>query len=246
MINTYNETSLHAVLKKMYAVEDDSLTEQKYGPFILDIQTRNGDAIEIQTANISSLTKKSEYMLQNKKKIKIVHPVAVNKTIKTLRADGELISERKSSAHPTVYSALRSMTGMYPYFLRKGFSLEVLYVEELEIRRKTEEKVQTHNKSRRHLKDWIIINKELVQIYEKKVFKTKSDWINLLPVECRREFTKPLLQKTLKEQLIKEGHSKTSAAKNSSYCPLLVWLLLKMELIEEIGMSGRAKLYKVI
>ncbi|HAC32777.1 MAG TPA: hypothetical protein DCF70_09155, partial [Treponema sp.] len=73
-----------------------------------------------------------------------------------------------------------------------------------------------------------------------------SDWINLLPVECRIEFTKPLLQKALKEQLIKEGHSKTSAAKNSSYYPLLVWLLLKMKLIEEIGMSGRAKLYKVI
>ena len=101
MINTYNETSLHAVLKKMYAVEDDSLTEQKCGPFILDIQTRNGDAIEIQTANISSLAKKSEYMLQNKKKIKIVHPVAVYKTIKTIRADGELVSQRKSSAHPT-------------------------------------------------------------------------------------------------------------------------------------------------
>lgn len=246
MINTYNETSLHAVLKKMYALEDDSLTEQKYGPFILDIQTRNGDAIEIQTANLSSLAKKTAYMLQNKKKIKIVHPVALNKTIKTIQADGSLVSNRKSANHPTIYPALRSMTGMYPYFLQKGFTLEVLYIEELEIRKKTKEKVQTHNKSRRHLKDWIIFDRQLVQIYEKKVFKTKADWIKLLPVECRNQFTKPQLQKALAEQLMNEGHSKAGAAKNASYHPLLVWLLLKMGLIRQSGMSGRAKLYTVI
>ncbi len=246
MINTYNETSLHAVLKKMYAVEDDSLTEQKYGPFILDIQTKNGDAVEIQTANISSLAKKTEFMLQNKKKIKIVHPVALNKTIKTIRADDTLLSVRKSANHPTIYPALRSMTKMYPYFLKEGFTLEVLYVEELEIRRKTENKIQTLNKSRRHLKDWIVFDKQLVEIYEKKVFKTKADWINLLPVEYRKEFTKPQLQKALTEQLMNEGHTKSSAAKNASYNPLLVWLLLKMGLVKESGKSGRAKLYKVI
>lgn len=182
MINTYNESDLHLTLKKMYALESNGKTEVRLEgtDWICDIIDENGNAIEIQTSNLSALTEKAEFILKSGKKLKIVHPILAEKYIEMLDSAGNTLYRKKSPKKATIYDSLRGMTKIYPLFLNENCTLEVLFVRATEFRRRTAEKVQTANKSRRHLKNWIPAGKKLEEILEKKRFSTRKDFTDLL------------------------------------------------------------------
>lgn len=182
MINTYNESDLHLTLKKMYALEFNGKTEVRLEgtDWICDIIDENGNAIEIQTSNLSALTEKAEFILKSGKKLKIVHPVLAEKYIEMLDSAGNTLYRKKSPKKATVYDSLRGMTKICPLFLNENCTLEVLFVRATEFRRRTAEEVQTANKSRRHLKNWIPAGKKLEEILDKKRFSTKKDFTDLL------------------------------------------------------------------
>ena len=182
MINTYNESNLHLTLKKMYALEFNGKTEVRLEgtDWICDIIDENGNAIEIQTSNLSALTEKAEFILKSGKKLKIVHPVLAEKYIEMLDSAGNTLYRKKSPKKATVYDSLRGMTKICPLFLNENCTLEVLFVRATEFRRRTAEEVQTANKSRRHLKNWIPAGKKLEEILDKKRFSTKKDFTDLL------------------------------------------------------------------
>ena len=237
VINTYNETHLHRTLKKIYALEFNGQTEQKSGSYIFDIVTEDKNVIEIQTSNISALKNKIKYVLKKGRKITVVHPVIEQKIIKTYSADGTACTERKSPKKESVYSVLRSLTGIYNLLTAPGFTLELVFISLTEIRQKTEEKVQTKNKARRHLRDWLVADKHLAEINSKKIFRTKEDYKTFLPAALPREFTPPQLQALFTEQKEKEG---------AKYHKLLIWLLEKMGIIKNTGKKqGRSWLYSV-
>lgn len=182
MINTYNESDLHLTLKKMYALEFNGKTEVRLEgtDWICDIIDENGNAIEIQTSNLSALTEKAEFILKSGKKLKIVHPILAEKYIEMLDSAGNTLYRKKSPKKATIYDSLRGMTKICPLFLNENCTLEVLFVRATEFRRRTAEEVQTANKSRRHLKNWIPAGKKLEEILEKKRFSTKKDFTDLL------------------------------------------------------------------
>lgn len=182
MINTYNESDLHLTLKKMYALEFNGKTEVRLEgtEWICDIIDENGNAIEIQTSNLSALTEKAEFILKSGKKLKIVHPVLAEKYIEMLDSAGNTLYRKKSQKKATIYDSLRGMTKICPLFLNENCTLEVLFVRATEFRRRTAEEVQTANKSRRHLKNWIPAGKKLEEILDKKRFSTKKDFTDLL------------------------------------------------------------------
>lgn len=240
MINTYNESSLHLTLKKIYALESNGKTEVQLDdtPWICDILDENGNAIEIQTSNLSALTEKAEYILETGRKIKIVHPVFEEKYIEMLDSSGNTLYKKKSPKKATIYDSLRGMTKICPLFLNPSCVLEVLNVKITESRRKTESETQLVNKSRRHLKSWLPAGKSLDEILSKKTFSTPQDFLELL---CGAEKTERGLfrlcdaSKSIKEKF---------GVKTARWTKLLIWILLKMQVIEVAEIKGRSKFYQ--
>lgn len=247
VINTWNESNLHHTLKNIYAGEFNGKTEVKEGPFICDIITEDNSIIEIQTSNISALTKKAEYLIQNKKKITVVHPIIEKKIIETYSTDGTLISKRTSPKSETIYSCLRSLTGICHLLTNPLFTLEIIAVSITEIRRKTPEKVQNTTKSRRHLKDWLPAGKKLNSINSKTKYKTTNDYKNLLPQTIKDSFTPPELYKALLNETWTDGMTKSNKKAAASSYTLLIWLLCKMEIIKKTDeKKGKSWIYKVL
>ncbi len=244
MINTYNETDLHRTLKNIYALEHGGKTEQKSGNWICDIITDTDEIIEIQTANISNLKQKTAFFLSDSRRITIVHPLAVCKTINTYSQNGTILSSRKSPKAETVYSILRGLTGMHEYLLNPNFTLEVLYTEITEERLKTDSPSQLVNKSRHHLKEWVPLNKKLDKITGKTIFKTPEDYLSLIPQTVSETFTVRELETAVFSKDWGAKLSKSNLKKAASQARLLIWLLTKINLVEECGKSGRSKLYR--
>ena len=113
-INTLNESNLHKKLKEIYALQEGSRTEVEADGKIYDVITEDGTIVEIQTRNLSKLLPKVLKALKNKRNIKIVYPVVREKIIKTLKADGTLISSRKSPKKENLYSVFKEL--IYNFF----------------------------------------------------------------------------------------------------------------------------------
>lgn len=244
VINTYNESSLHRTLKEIYAAEFDGQTEVKCGPYICDIITRDGKIIEIQTSNISALKSKIEFAVENNRKITVIHPIIETKTIETFSPEGKLLSRRKSPKSDTVYSALRGLTGIYSLLASPCFTLEIIGVSITEIRIRTEEKVQTANKSRHHLRNWLCVEKKLVSINTRKEYSSKEDFKSLLPASLPDKFTPPQVYKAMLDIAWPDSLTVSNIKNAASKYTLLIWLLKKMQIIKKTGeKKGKSWIY---
>ena len=113
------------------------------------------------------------------------------------------------------------------------------------MRRKTAAPVQLANKSRRFLKDWIPQGKRLEKIIKKEVYKTRKDYLTLIPPTLEKEFTIPDLQKAIFAKAWGQDLSISNRRQAASQARLLVWLFTRMNLIEECGKRSRSKLYRL-
>ena len=236
--STYNESSLHHTLKTLYSELYDGKTEVPLDGHIYDIVTKKGNIIEIQTKNLCQLYNKIEDTINHKRNIKIVHPIPIIKTIETYDKDHNLISKRKSPVKGTIYDIFKELTKIYPYLLNKHFSLEIVEVNLIEERLKTDKPVQTKNKSRRFKKDWIKTDKKLQEIITTKRFNKVEDYLALLPSTLPEEFSNKELRETLKE-------TKSAPAKFYNSCNIITWLFSRMNIIEETEKKARSHYYKI-
>ncbi|MCR4741553.1 MAG: hypothetical protein K5866_01595 [Treponema sp.] len=236
--STINENKLHSSLKAYYAIQNQGKTEVFTEGYIYDIVADNGEIIEIQTKNLGKLLGKINDALSNNKKIRVVHPVILQNTILTTDKNGKLISKRKSPKKGNIYESLRELTGIYSILLKDNFTLELVFVNTIEHRVRTEDEVQSENKRRRHLKNWIKVNKELEEILYSKSLKNKNDYLDLLPKQLNTIFTCNEVKEGLKNEFKLPLSSQNKAN-------LLLWLLKKMDLIEIKEKKGRAYLYKI-
>lgn len=244
MINTYNESNLHLTLKKLYALEYNGKTEQAIDNWICDVVTENGDIIEIQTANISKLTKKVEYLLAQQKHVTIVHPIIHQKTIETVNKTGEFLSRRKSPRKNTIYSILRELTGIYPLLTKKNFTLEVLFISIREQRCKVEMPTQLANKSRRFLKTWIPQEKDLEAIISKQRFSSQQDYEALIPPLTPKIFSASQLEEAIFNLPAFDTLSESNKKHAAKQARLLIWLYIRMGILELHETQGRKKLYR--
>ena len=241
-INTYNESSLHNTLKLLYAENSKGKTEIEENGYIYDIITGDSNVIEIQTKNLSKLLPKIMATLDKGKKITVVHPLVVTKRIVLYSKDGKLISNRKSPKKKSIYDLFDELTGIYPVLLNENFTLEVLEISLIEERIKTEEAVNSKNKGRRFKKNWIKINKRLDEIINTKIFRKKSDYLEMLPKSLPEIFCAKNL-----EECLKNKNYPQNAYKNAH---LILWVLSRMDLIElsekpEDIPKSRAKYYRI-
>src|SRR3954469_9225167 len=131
-IGTLRERSLHAHLKRLYTEPGDCV-EEKVGEYWVDIR-RGDDVIEIQTGSFGSMKRKLEKLLADRS-VRIVHPVAVEKWITRIGADGEtFLSRRKSPKRGSLYDLFDELVSFPHLLLHPRFSVEVVLVKEEEMR----------------------------------------------------------------------------------------------------------------
>lgn len=210
----------------MYAKTYGGHTEAGAGKYVCDVITDRGDVIEIQTGNLGKLYPKIKALLETRK-VTLVYPLVVEKTIELTDEEGNRISRRKSPKRPDIYSLFEELTGLYPILLEPGFTLEVLSVSITEHRIRTTEPVQLANKSRRFRKNWYKTGKSLNELKGRRSFSKKEDYLALLP-------------ESLSESFCVKDVAAAGAGKNAR---IMLWVLRKMNLITLSEKKGRTHFY---
>jgi hypothetical protein len=96
-IGTLREKPLHASLKRWYARPGDGI-EVPVDGFVIDL-VRENLLIEVQTRGFSSMKQKATALLDHGYRLRIVHPIPVDKWIVKVDADDTVLSRRRSPKH---------------------------------------------------------------------------------------------------------------------------------------------------
>ncbi|HJW89146.1 MAG TPA: hypothetical protein VJ436_00750 [Anaerolineales bacterium] len=215
------ETSLHAALKEWYAQPGD-LLETPVDGYVVDI-VRGELLIEIQTRNFSALKAKL-YQLLPDHPVRLVYPLAREKWILRVAADGRTtLGRRKSPRRSGLEHLFVELVRLPGLVVHPNFTLEVLFIQEEEIWR-------DDGRGSWRRKYWSIADRRLLGVLESRQLATPRDFLELLPPSLPQPFT------TL--ELAQELGRPAYLARKMVYC------LRAMGVVESAGKRGRAGLYQ--
>ena len=218
-IGTMQETSLHAALKKRLARPGDRFEVEVDGYFI-DIV--HGDLlIEIQTGNFTALKRKLGRLL-NAHSVCVVYPIAQERWVRRITAEGKAISRRKSPKKGQIEEVFLELVRLPQLVSHPNFSLKALLIQDEVIWR-------DDGQGSWRRKGWSVADRVLLDVLEFRDFKGTADYLALLPDSLAGPFTNNDLVSMLKVR--------ANLAQKMTYC------LRKMGLIEVVGKNGRAYLY---
>ncbi len=219
-IGSLNEKPLHSALKTWYAGPADQVEVEVDG-FVIDI-VRDDLLIEIQTKSFTSMKRKLLTLTEDHK-VRLVHPIAATKWIVRLDKDGETrLSRRKSPKHGCVEHVFPELVTFPQLLMHPNFSLEVLLIHEEELR--------VHEKGRGwRRKGWIIQERRLIEVVDRKRFDTPEDMRAVVPDTVPDPFTTADLSEAT-------GLPRWLSQK-AAYC------LRVMGAIEAVGKTGNAICY---
>jgi hypothetical protein len=171
-IGLLNEKPLHSSLKAWYSNPGD-LFEVPVEGSIIDI-VRGRQLIEIQTGGFSSMRSKLAKLLPLHE-IRLVHPIPLEKWIIKLPESGEgTATRRKSPKRGRYEDAFREMVSIPELFLDPNLSVDILLTREEETR-------AYDGRRGWRRRGWVIQERALVEVVERRLFVKAADWGNLLP-----------------------------------------------------------------
>jgi hypothetical protein len=223
-IGLLNEKPLHAVLKDWYAQPGDRL-ETAVDGYVVDIVRGEGDGdllIEIQTRNFSAIRGKLAE-LAARHRLRLVYPVAAEKWIVSLPKDAQTpLRRRRSPKRGTpaqIFAELRSIPEL---IASPNFELELLLIQEEEVR-------FYDGKRGWRRRGWVVQERRLLDVLERRLFTTPADLCALLPDTLDDGFDTADLAEHLR--------IRRRLAQQMAYC------LRKCGSIEMVGKHGNAILY---
>ena len=220
-IGLLNEKPLHASLKQWYAQPGDRIEVPVEG-FVIDI-VRDDLLIEIQTRNFASINPKL-CKLARSYAVRLVYPVVQEKWIVRLAGDeAGIAGRRKSPKRGRLEDLFQELVSIPQLLSNPNFSLEVLMIREEEVRRYV-------GKRRWRRRGWTVERRGLVDVLDRRLFRTSADWLAFVPHGLQSFTTKELA--TLAD-------TRRELAQKMAYC------LRQARMIELIGKQGRANLYRV-
>jgi len=219
-IGTLGEKSLHSALKDWYAQRGDHIESEVDG-FHIDI-IRHNLLVEIQTANFSSLKRKLT-RLTEKHLLRLVYPIAREKWIVRLAADGKTqLGRRKSPKRGHIFQLFQELVSIPDLIMNPNFSLEVLLIQEEEIR--CEDGMGSWRR-----KGLSIADRCLIEVLSKHLFTDPPDFLSLIPPDLKEPYsTKELAESIDQPRWI---------AQKMAYC------LRSMRVLEIVGKNGNSLLY---
>src|SRR4030042_6734589 len=183
-----NESSLHSAIKEWYSLPRDKF-EVKISQYVADI-VRGDLIVEIQTMNFSAIKKKLENLVQ-KHKVRLVYPIAERKCIVHINKSGEVVSRRKSPGKGKLTDLFRELVRVPELIKEVNFSLEVLLINEEEIR--IDDGRGSWRRRGASIKD-----RTLIGVNTRILFENSIDFLKLLPEELHETFTNKELAKSKK------------------------------------------------
>ncbi|MBS3751056.1 MAG: hypothetical protein KGY39_06065 [Anaerolineales bacterium] len=221
-IGELNEKSLHASLKAWYARPGDQVEVEVDG-YVVDI-LQNGQLIEIQTGNFSSVKEKFRRLARTHD-LKLVYPIAQEKWLYKLpKADWEGPRRRKSPKRGRVEEIFRELVSFPDLILSDHFTLEVVMIQEEEVRKFTGRKMWWRN-------GWEPVERRLLQVLDQRIFHSPEGIGELLPEDLPVEFTTRDLAQAL--------NGPRWLGQKMAYC------LRKVGFLTQVGKKGRSNLYIV-
>ncbi len=219
-IGSSRETSLHTALKDWYMVSGDTF-EVVVDGYLIDI-VRGDLLIEIQTRNFAAIKRKLVDLVEHHN-VRLVYPIPKEKWIVYAAQDGqELIERRKSPKRGHIEQLFSELVSFPKLVLDPNFSLEVLLVKEEELRYRTVLKGWSS-------KGWSLIDRRLLEVKERVLFRSKSDYLTLLPPNLRSPFTSLDLSDAI--------HQPRYLSQKMVYC------LRSIGVIDAVGKIGNSILY---
>jgi len=218
-IGTLQERSLHAKIKELYNAPDSEV-EVTVDGFVIDV-VRGDLLIEIQTRKFSAIKDKLFKLMKNHP-VRLVHPIAQEKWVVRQSEDGEVISRRKSPKKMGLLHIFEELVSIPTFILHSNFEIEILLIKEEEIR-------VNDGKGSWRRKGWSSVDRDLVDILDRKLFTTPSDFLGLIPDTIEEPFTTKTISETLKipRHLVQK----------MTYC------MRKMGVLKVVGKEGNAHLY---
>lgn len=179
-IGTLRETPLHASLKRLAARPGDRL-EASVGGYVIDV-VRDDLLLEIQTSGFSSMKEKATALLGAGYRLRIVHPIAVDKWIVKLDGDGEVISRRRSPKHGVPSDLFGELVSFPDLVEHAGLEIEVLMTIEEEHRRHVPGKAWRRN-------GWVVSDRRLEEVVDSILIEGPEDLPRLIPTGLEGTFT---------------------------------------------------------
>jgi len=219
-IGTKNESSLHRTLKFQYTGEGGK-SEVEVGEYVADGIRKDGEYIEVQTGSFAPLLKKVKEFA-SLGKVRIIHPVAMAKTIEVYDSNNKLLYKRKSPAHGSYWDIFDALLHAPELPLIKGVTIEIALVEI------TEKRVKDGKGTWRR-KGVSIQDKELSAWHESITLSKPKDYLRFIPFKKNEEFTV-------------KSHSEKSKIKIEVSRKAL-YVLTKMKAVKRTGKKGNAWVY---
>ena len=216
---TNNESSLHSLLKKWYALPGDRL-EARMDGYIIDI-LRDDLLIEIQTRNFGAINTKLQKLLE-KNKVKVVYPIAEQKWIIKMSEGNKLISRRRSPKKGQLIDMFDELIRIPHLICNDNFSFEVVLVSLEEIR-------CDDGKGSWRRNGTSIVDRRLIDVSKRYIFSGAKDFLCFLP-EDMPAFTN--------KDIAAENGVSVKKAQKITYC------LKKSEIIEVCGKNRNELVYQ--
>ena len=215
-INTYNESPLHAALKRWYG-SGNARFEVPMDGFVVDI-VEGEMLVEIQTRNFSSMRAKLETLLASHP-LRLVYPIPRETWIVKREGDRE-VSRRKSPKRGTLEQVFGELVYIPQLLTHANFTLDVLDTHMEEVRVVT----------KRRRKGWERAERRLLAVNGRRLFLTPEDLGALLPASLESQFTT--------RDLARARGVRVAVAQKMAYC------FKAMNLIRPVGHRRRSILYE--
>ena len=179
-IGTLREKPLHASLKRWYARPGDRV-EVRVDGFVIDL-VREDLLIEVQTRGFASMKHKVTVLLGLGHRVRIVHPIPLDKWIVKVEAKGTVLSRRRSPRHGSpvdIFAELVSFPGLVSH---PRLEVDVLLTIEEEYR------CHTPDRSWRR-KGWTVAERRLIEVVSTVRLGDIEDLVRLLPDDLPPTFT---------------------------------------------------------
>lgn len=222
-IGVLREKPLHAALKE-WCREPGDLVEHPVDGFVIDL-VRGDLLIEIQTTGFAGMKRKVSRLIDSGHPVRIVHPVAVDRTIVKVEEDGTIVSRRLSPKHGAVTDIFTQLVSFPGLIADSALEVEVVLT--------VEEEYRTHSPGKAwRRKGWVVHERRLIEVLDSVTLASVSDLAALLPADLPEPFTTSDLATGL-------GRT-TRNAQQMAYC------LRHTGLIEVSGKRGNAVEYHVV
>ena len=221
-LSTYREGSLHAALKVLYARPGDRVEESVDG-YVVDV-VRDDELIEVQTASFSSAARKLRRLVIDHR-IVLVHPIAVERWLVRVDADGAVTDRRRSPKRGQLLDLFGELTAFPELVAHPNFRLELVMIREEELRGPVPEGARY-----RYPRDWWRLDRRLLEVIEIIRVDTPADLLGLLPADLPRLFTST--------DIASSSRRPKNLAMKATYC------LQRSGAAICIGRRGRAQVYE--